>query len=126
MNGGRVSSARNNPVERVDLAHEIPLAKSADRRIAGHGTNLVTPKTHKSRARTHPRGSSRSFATRMASTNDNDIETLHDRAATPEVADCQPVSRETSYFPMHMLPNNASSISSTPERPVNRSSSLRA
>ena len=36
LDAGRVSGASHQPVERVDLAHEMSLAEPADRRIAGH------------------------------------------------------------------------------------------
>ena len=36
LDAGGVGGAAHQPVERVDLAHEVALAEPADRRVAGH------------------------------------------------------------------------------------------
>ena len=36
LDAGLVGGARHHAIERVDLAHQVSLAKAADRRVAGH------------------------------------------------------------------------------------------
>ncbi len=42
MDRGCVRGTTDQPVERVDLTHDMPLAQAADGRVTGHGTDRAT------------------------------------------------------------------------------------
>src|SRR3546814_8155606 len=68
-----VRDAAHDPVERVDLAHQMPLAEAADRRIAGHLADGVEAVGHEQGARAQPRRRGRGFAAGMPAADDNDV-----------------------------------------------------
>ena len=71
---GRICSPCDCPVERIDLADEVPFAQPADSRIAAHRANLGQVERHQSRARTHARSSEGRLDPGMAAADYKDIE----------------------------------------------------
>ena len=69
-----IGHAAHQPIERIDLAHQMPLAQPADRRIARHGADGGEAVRDQRRSRAHARGGGRSLAAGMAATNHNHIE----------------------------------------------------
>ena len=80
-----IGSARNDPVEGIDLAHQMALAQSADRRIAAHRADCGQIETDQGHARTHPRRHRRGFDPGVSPANHNDIELLHLARALAQV-----------------------------------------
>ena len=73
LNSGTIRNPAHQAIKRIDLAHQMSLAQTADGRIARHladGRKLVGDK---SRVGTKPRRSRCGFNTRMAAADDNDI-----------------------------------------------------
>ncbi len=73
LNAGLVGDAAHQPVQRVDLAHEMTLAEPANGRIAGHladGLDLVRDQR---RARAHARGRGRGLAAGVSAANHDHI-----------------------------------------------------
>ena len=68
-----IGDAAHQAVERVDLAHEMALAKAADGRIAGHRADRVGAQRHQRGDRAEARRRTRSFAACMAAADNNDI-----------------------------------------------------
>ena len=68
-----IGSAGNDAVKGIHLAHQMTLAQSANRGIAGHCTDCITPKTDQSDAHTHARGSSSSLNPRMPAAYNEDV-----------------------------------------------------
>ena len=62
LNAGRVDRAAHQPAERVDLANEMPLRRSADRRIARHVRDGVGRQRAEPDVRTEPRRGVRRLA----------------------------------------------------------------
>ena len=67
----------HQPVERVDLAHQMAFAETADRRIAGHRADRVETLRHQSGRSAQTRGRRRGFAAGMPSANDDHVEPGH-------------------------------------------------
>jgi hypothetical protein len=63
----------NDAVERIDLAHQMPLAEPADRRVARHLANRRPLVRQQQRARPDPRRRSRRLAPGMPATNHDDF-----------------------------------------------------
>ena len=61
-------------VQRIDLAHQMPLAEPADSRVAGHLTDGGELVRHERRARAHACGRSRSLAAGMAAADNDHVE----------------------------------------------------
>src|SRR3546814_334015 len=107
MDRRAVRRARHPPVERVDFAHQMALAESADRRVARHRPDQRRIETDERDARAEPRGGGGGLGPGVSTTDDDDIEssaTLHDggalsakRAANPPKCDRCDVSRGTSF-----------------------------
>ena len=76
LNTCLVDRPAHNAVERIDLAHQMAFAKSADGRVAGHLADPVSAHRHKGCLCTHACGSSGRFAARMPSTDNDDVK-LH-------------------------------------------------
>src|SRR5690606_6315619 len=77
LDAGRVRNAPHQAVERIDLAHEMAFAESADRRITGHradGRELVRDERG---VRAHARARSRGFGAGVSTTHNDDVECLH-------------------------------------------------
>src|SRR6185436_12031467 len=73
LNSSAVSNPAHQAIKGIDLAHQMPLAQSANGRIARHLANGRKLVRDKSRVCTKPRRSRRGFNTRMAAADDNDI-----------------------------------------------------
>ena len=80
LDPGLVGGARHHPVERVDLAHEMPLAEAADRRVAGHFADGRETMGHQRRRGARARRGGRRFAARVAAADDDDVKS-HERAS---------------------------------------------
>ena len=76
LDAGRVGGARHDPVQRVDLAHQMALAEAADRRIAGHLADRCEPMGDERGRGAAARRRGRGFAARMPAADDNDVK-LH-------------------------------------------------
>ena len=74
LDAGRVGDPPHQPVQRIDLAHQVPLAEPADGRIAGHLADGGEPVRDERRARAHARRRSRRLAARMAAADNDDVE----------------------------------------------------
>ena len=85
LDAGRIGGAGHNPVQRVDLAHQVALAQAADRRIAGHFADRCEAVGDERGRGAGARRRGRGFAARVPSADDNDVK-FHRRS---------PVSRET-------------------------------
>ena len=68
-----VDRPAHDPVEGVDLAHKMALAKPADGRVAGHLADAVGAHRHEGRPCAHARGGGGCFAARMTPANDDDV-----------------------------------------------------
>ena len=73
LNSGAISNPAHQAIKRIDLAHQMPLAQTADGRIARHLANRRKLVSDKSRVRTKSRRSCGSLNTRMAAADDDDI-----------------------------------------------------
>ena len=73
LNTCPVDRPTHNAVERIDLAHQMALAKPANGRVAGHLANPVSAHRHKGGSCTHARGGSGGLTARMPSTDDDDV-----------------------------------------------------
>ncbi len=74
LDAALVGDAAHEAVERIDLADEVALAKTADGGVAGHradGRELVGQQR---RARAHARGRGRGLTAGVAAANDDDVE----------------------------------------------------
>ncbi len=80
MDRGGIGGPGDEPVEGIDLAHQMALAEPTNRRVAAHRADHIEIEAHQCDPRTHPRGDRRRLATRMAAANDNDVEAPHGRA----------------------------------------------
>ena len=78
-----VGHPAHQPVERVDLAHQMALAEPTDRRIARHRADGREPVRDQRGSRAHARGRGRGLAAGVPAANDDDIEG-HDVAILPE------------------------------------------
>jgi hypothetical protein len=83
MDCSPVGRPRHQTVENVQLTDEVPLANAADRRIAGHLSDILRTEGHETDARASSSGSGRSLTASMARANDKDVEHL---GALSEVA----------------------------------------
>ena len=77
LNAGGIGDPAHEPVERVDLAHEMALAEPADRRIAGHDAE-VGARLHNQRcARAESSRGGGRLAAGVSAANDDDVEGGH-------------------------------------------------
>jgi hypothetical protein len=125
LDAGFVGNAAHQPVESVDLAHEMALAEAADGRIAGHFADCGKAVGDEGRARTHPRGSRGRLAAGMAAPDHDHVEALvHGpylvgSRAFVKAAPLFHVNQErAAYLPMQNSAKVAPSTSSTSIRPV--------
>ena len=77
LDAARVDRASHQPVQRVDLAHQMAAAKTADRRIAGHRADGFEPLGHQRRPRTHPRAGRSGLAASVTTADNDDVEAWH-------------------------------------------------
>ena len=73
LDPGAVDGAGHDPVERVDLAHQMALAEPADRRVAGHLADPVEPVGDQRRPRPHPRSGGGRLAPGMAAADHDHV-----------------------------------------------------
>ena len=73
LNSGRIRDSPHQPIERVDLPHQLALPEAPDRGIARHGPDGGMRLRDERRSRAKPRRSRSRLAARMASANDDDI-----------------------------------------------------
>ncbi len=85
LDAGGVGHAAHEAVERIDLAHEMALAETADGGVAGHLADGGEAVGDQRRARAHAgRGRSR-LAAGMAAADDDDVEDAASRLASERV-----------------------------------------
>ena len=72
-----VDRAAHDPVERVDLAHQMPLAEPADRRVAGHLADRRRGDASAAASRAKPRRRGRRLAAGMAAADHDDVKPVH-------------------------------------------------
>ncbi len=73
LDAGAVDGAPHDPVEGVDLAHQMALAETADGGVAGHLADGVGPVGHQQGRGAHARGRRRSLGAGMAAADDDDV-----------------------------------------------------
>ncbi len=78
MDRGAIGGARHQPVEHVELAHQMALADAADRRIARHLTYVFRAEREQANARAAASRGSRSLAAGMAGADHQNV--VHDLA----------------------------------------------
>ena len=74
LDAGLVDDAAHQPVERIDLAHEMPLAEAADGRVARHLADGLELVRDQRRARAHTRRRRRCLAARVPASHNDDVE----------------------------------------------------
>jgi hypothetical protein len=77
LDAGLIGSFGHDPAERIDLTHEMALAKTANRRVARHDTNRGLVMRDQCGARASAGGSGGCLASRMPTPDDDDIEAHH-------------------------------------------------
>jgi hypothetical protein len=99
LDPGPVDPAPHDPVERIDLAHKVPLAEPADRRVARHLADRRPLVRQQQGARAEPSGRRR-FAPRMPAADHDDVARLdgvtHGAVIYSRDATMSSVSLETS------------------------------
>ena len=94
-----VDHAAHQPVERIDLADEMPLAKTADRGIARHLADGFELMRDERRARAHARRRGGRLAARVPASHNDDVEcVLHDVRYRFPVGLC--LCRKTCQIPV--------------------------
>ena len=73
LDAATVGDASHQPVERIDLAHQMALAEPADRRIARHGADGGEAMRHQRGLGAHARGRRRGLAARMPAAHDDHV-----------------------------------------------------
>ncbi len=73
LNAGLVGHAPHQPVQRIDLAHQMPLAEPTDRRIARHLADGVDLVRDERRASPHARSRGGRLAPRVAAADNDDV-----------------------------------------------------
>ena len=74
LNASGIGGAPHQTIQRVDLADEVALAETSDRRIAGHRSNSRKSVGHQRRLSTHPCSRARGLAPGVATSDNNDVE----------------------------------------------------
>ena len=74
LDAGRIGHPPHQPVQRIDLAHQMALAEPADGRVARHLADGGEPVRDERRARAHARRRSRRLAAGMAAADHDDVE----------------------------------------------------
>ena len=116
LDAGLVGGARHHAIQRVDLAHQMSLAKAADRRVAGHFAD-------RRETMGHQRGQGAERAAAVAAS--------HPAWPPPMTMTSNLIQsvrlfhvkhpRRQFYFPTHSRANISPSTSSAPIRPTMRS-----
>jgi hypothetical protein len=74
LNARGVGNPTHQAIQCIDLTNEMTLAKTTDRRITGHRADGRKAMGYQRRLCAHPRGPARGLASRVAASNDNDVE----------------------------------------------------
>jgi hypothetical protein len=74
LNACGICDSAHQPVERVDLPHQMALAEASDRRVAGHRPDGREAMGYQGGPGANARGSTRCFATGVTSSNNNNVE----------------------------------------------------
>jgi hypothetical protein len=74
LDSGDIGRSAHNSIERVDLAHDVTFAQTADCRVARHLAESVEPMRHERRSGAHAIGRHRRLATGMPSTYHQNVE----------------------------------------------------
>ncbi len=69
-----VGDTPHQAIQRIDLPHQMPLAKAPDRRIAGHRADGCKSMGHQGGPRAHARSGTGGLAASVASSDDDDVE----------------------------------------------------
>ena len=75
LDAGLIGGRRHRTAQRIDIAHQMALADTADRRVAAHRPECVEVVRQQQRVRTRPRRGKRSFGAGVTAADDDDIET---------------------------------------------------
>ena len=78
-----VGHAPHEPIESIDLAHQMALAETADCRIARHGAHGGEAVGDEGGRRAEARGRRRGFAAGVPSAHDDDVKRPHDEIPVP-------------------------------------------
>jgi len=73
MNCSAIGGTRHKSVKDIELANQVALPHAADRWVAGHLPKVLFSERHECDARAAPSRRSRSFAARMAPTDDENV-----------------------------------------------------
>ena len=76
LNPGEVGDTAHDAVHRVDLAHEVALAETADGGVAGHDADIGAAQGDERGARAHAGGGMGCFGSGVSATDDDDIEIM--------------------------------------------------
>ena len=74
LDAGRVRHAPHEPVQRIDLAHEMPFPEPADGRVARHGADRPETVRDEGRRSAEPRRGGSRLAARMAPAHHDHVE----------------------------------------------------
>jgi len=83
VDAGTIGGQAHEPVQRVHLPHQMPLADAADRRIAGHLADGGPTMRQQQRARAHARSSSRRLTARVPAANHHHVEPIRHAGNVP-------------------------------------------
>ena len=98
MNRRLVRGDADQAVEGIDLADQMSLAESPDRRVAGHRADLGRIEGDQRHLRAEPRRRGRRLDSGMAAAHHDDIKFVHGRALGGQRSGRKTVSRETGLF----------------------------
>jgi hypothetical protein len=77
LDSGGIGDATHEAIKRIDFPHEVAFPQAADGGIARHLADRRMLMGQQQRSRPCPRGCRGSFAARVSSPDDNDVEFLH-------------------------------------------------
>ncbi len=76
LDAGVIGNPAHQSIQRINFTYKVPFAKAADRRITGHDPDRIGRNSNQCSRGTSTRGSGSGLATRVSTTNHNNIETL--------------------------------------------------
>jgi hypothetical protein len=130
LDAGLIGNTSHKSVKRVDLAHQLSLAKAADGGIARHRPDRVVSERNQRRFYASAGSRSRRFASGVPAANDNDVKSQSHFPYPILSGDFRVVSRETQklaqegvfhvshYLPMQNVEKIEPRRSSTAISPV--------
>jgi hypothetical protein len=89
MDPGHVGGPSHQPVQRIDLSHQMPLADAADRGIAGHLADAGPALRDQQRPGANPRGRGGRLAPGMPAPDHHHVEPLVHQVAFPKLVTCR-------------------------------------